>query len=221
MVRNVLLQGAALHQAHEFLVRHVRQRNRRAPGQRVVRRDDERQGVMPEGDRPQAVQVGGIRQHADIAGARAQRIGDLVAQALLQVDGHAGMVLEKCAQDGRQVFAQRGGVAQHPHMPLQALPVVVQFAPHAVHLRQHHPRMMRQRAPRGRGLDPARPAQQQRYAQRVLHAADAFAGRGQRHVGTPGAGRNGARFLYVEKEPQVGEVESHAKSVACETQALP
>ncbi|MNL80007.1 hypothetical protein D3C87_2067430 [compost metagenome] len=81
--------------------------------------------------------------------------------------------------------------------------------------------MMRQRLA-GRGeLHAAMRAQQQRHAQVALHAPDAFTGRGQRHMSTLGARGDGARFLHVEEKTKVGQVESHAASVARSPMAQP
>lgn len=211
VVGDVFLQGAAFHQADEFLVRHVGQQRRLAARQTMVRRHHQRQRIMAKTRNLQTLQVGRIGQHADVAGAGAQGVGDFVAEALLQIHRHARVILEEVAQHGRQIFAEGSGVAQHPHMAPEPLPIVVQLAAHAVHLRQHQARVMRQRAPRRRGLHAAVLAQQQRHAQRLLHAADTLAGRRQRHVRTPRAGRDGTGFLHVEKEPQIGEVEAHGK----------
>ena len=199
MMRNVFLQRAALHESHEVMPGHVLQQHLRLRRQRMAARHDQRQRIVPEYARAQAMQVGRVRQHPDVARARPQRVGDLVAEALFQVDGNMRVVLEERAEHGRQVFAERRGVAQHANVPLQASPVVVEFATHAVDLAKHQPGMMDQRAPGGCDLHAARLAHQQRHAQRVLHAADALAGRGQRHVRTPRPRRDGAGFVHIQK----------------------
>lgn len=209
MMRDVPLQRAAFHQADEFLVRHVGQQRGLAPRQRMVRRHHQRQRIMAKTPHVQAMQVGRIGQHADVAGAGAQGIGDFVAETFFEVDRHARVILEEVAQHRRQVFAQRGGVAQHAHVAPEPLAVMIQFAAHAVHLRQDQARVMRQRAARRRGQHAAVFAQQQRHAQRFLHAADALAGRRQRHVRTPRAGGDGAGLLHIEEKPQIGQVEAH------------
>ena len=221
MVRDVRLKRAAFDQPHEFPIGHVSQRHGRAACQGMPARHDQCQRVMAERARVQAMQVRRIRQHADVAHACTQRVSNLMARAFFQIHRHAGVVLQKLAQHRRQVFTKRGGVAHHANVAFQAESVVIQFTAHAVHLPQHQPGVMRQRAPCRRRRHAAMLAQQQRHAQRVFHAAYAFAGRRQRHVGTLGARRDGARFLHVQEEPEIGQVESHSGSVARQPQAQP
>ncbi|MNR51656.1 hypothetical protein D3C85_1713630 [compost metagenome] len=60
---------------------------------------------MAERLRMQPVQIRGIGQHADVARAGAQRVGDLVAKPLFQIHRHARVVFQEIAQHRRQVFA--------------------------------------------------------------------------------------------------------------------
>ncbi|MNT43487.1 hypothetical protein D3C72_1799620 [compost metagenome] len=104
MVRNMVLQGAAFHQPHEIFIHHLAQHDGLPLRQRMATRHDDAQRIMAKGLGVQAVQVRRVRQHADIAGARAQGIGNFQAGFFFQVHRHTGMVAQKISQHGRQVF---------------------------------------------------------------------------------------------------------------------
>jgi AcrR family transcriptional regulator len=124
------------------------------------------------------------------------------------------MMRQVCGERVGQVFAQRRRIAQQPDVPAQPLAVLLQLAAHLIDLLQHRACVMLERmAGIGRLHARLRPVQQ-RYAQFVLHAADALARGLQRDVGPLGAARDRAGLADVPKEPQVGQIEAHGRSGA-------
>src|SRR3546814_6942969 len=77
-------------------------------------------------------------------------------------------------------------------MPLEAARVVAELPPHPLHLLQDDACMMQQRLPRRCRPGPAASPLQQRNAERLLHAANAGARRGEGHVRPVGAMRDAA-----------------------------
>ena len=201
------LKGAAVPQADEGLAHHVDQCRRLWLGQRMAGRHDQHQRIGAEIKRLQPLDIGRIRHHAHIGQAGAQGIDDVVARPLFQIDRDARMRREERTQRLRQVLRQRRAVAQQPHMALDAGAVVTQFALQLVDLPQHQLRVARQGAAGRRQLNATPRTRQQRRAERILHAANALAGRSQRHVAGRRAAGDGAGFLHVQKQAQVGEVE--------------
>jgi hypothetical protein len=116
---------------------------------------------------------------------------------------------QEAAQRVGQVFAQRRRIAHQPHRTLQALRVLAEFRAHALQLLEHQARMPHQGLAGLCRRHPAATAQQQRHAQAVFHAVDAFARGSQRQVGTRGAAGDAAGFHHVQEELQVDQVESH------------
>ena len=213
MVFDVLLQRAAFGQADEGLVDHVGRWRRRA-GQRMAARHDQRERVGTEHEGLQAGEIGRVGYHADIAQVVAHRVDDLVADPLLQLHRDQRVLREEAAEGLRQMLAQRGGIAQQADMALQPATVAAQLALQAFYLMQHRAGMLGQRVAGGGRAHATPLAQQQRGAERVLHGAHALAGRCQRHVRRLCPARDGARLEDVEEKPQVGQVETHAATLA-------
>src|SRR5437868_9734469 len=72
--------------------------------------------------------------------------------------------------------------------------------------------MVQQGVPSLRGLNPLALAMQQRRAEGRFHVADARARRGDSQMHTLGAMRDAARLDHMEKQPEIGQIESHGPS---------
>ncbi|MCY1505321.1 hypothetical protein D9M68_395310 [compost metagenome] len=204
-----LLQRAVGGQADELAVDHLGQVHAPPAGQRVAARHHEHEVVAAEGVAFEAVALDGVGDDADVAQAAAQGLHGVGAGALLEVDRDARMLGQEAAQHLGQVLGERRGAAHEAHVALEALAVLAELAAQPLHLLQHDARVVQQRASGLGGAHALRVTREQGRAERVFHAAHALAGRGQRHVRAAGAGREAAGFDDVEKEPQVGQVESH------------
>ncbi|MPN41886.1 hypothetical protein SDC9_189441 [bioreactor metagenome] len=89
------------------------------------------------------------------------------------------MQREKAGQRRRQMFAERGGVAQQLHRARQTVAVVAQLGLQLLHLLDHHSGMPKHGVPgAGRAHTPPL-AHQQRRVDVGLHAQNALTGRRQ------------------------------------------
>src|SRR3546814_8839139 len=96
-------------------------------------------------------------------------------------------------------------------MPLEAARGVSELPPHPLHLLQDDACMMQQRLPRRCRPGPAASPLQQRNAERLLHAANAGARRGEGHVRPVGAMRDAAGFGDMQEQAQIRQIEAHRR----------
>src|SRR5690606_24934876 len=86
MLRDMVLQGAALDQADEIAMRDVRQAKAAPVGKRMTAGDDQGQRIGPEEEAFQSRQIGAVGYDSDVSEAAAQGIGNLIAQPLFEID---------------------------------------------------------------------------------------------------------------------------------------
>ena len=145
----------------------------------------------------------------DVADALGDQADDLVGEPLLQVDADMRVRGEERAQRLGQELGQRIGVGQHPHLAGEPARIGAEVLAQAFGLRQDGAGMLQQGAAGLGRRDALAAADQQRRAERLLHVADAGAGRRQRQMRAFRAMGDAARLDDVAEQAQVGEVEAH------------
>jgi len=107
------------------------------------------------------------------------------------------------------MLAQGRSVAQQTNMAAEPRAVGAQFPPQALHLLQHQPGMLRQRAASRCRMHAAPAAQEQGNTQHAFHAADAFACRSQCEVRAVRSARDRPRLQDIQEQPQIGQIKPH------------
>ncbi|MNP27489.1 hypothetical protein D3C76_1204020 [compost metagenome] len=85
-----------------------------------------------------------VGDDAKVGGTLAQRVGDARAGQFLQVDVEVGMLAQEVGEQLRQVFGDRRGVAQQPHLAFDAFGIFGQVLLHAFGLLQQDPGVLRE-----------------------------------------------------------------------------
>jgi hypothetical protein len=119
------------------------------------------------------------------------------------------VLAQKAADGQRQMLAHGRGIAAQPDLPGQAGAELAHGPAQELHLAEHLARMLAQGVARSRGLHAACLANEQRRAQKRLHAAHALAGRGQREMAALCRCRQRAAVEDVHKQLEVGQVKAH------------
>ena len=109
-----------------------------------------------------------------------------------------------------QKLGERVGVGEHAHLAGHPARIGAEIFAQPLGLRQHGARVLQQRAAGLRRRHARPPAQQQGRAQRLLHVADARAGRGEREMRAFRAMRDAARLDHMAEQAEIGQVETHA-----------
>jgi hypothetical protein len=89
--------------------------------------------------------------------------------------------------------------------------VFSELAPQPFQLLQDDARVVNERVPGWRQLDPTRPAFEQRDAERLLHPANPSTGGRERHVSPVSAVRNASAFGHLHEQAQIGQIEAHCQ----------
>ena len=196
LLQQQLLQGRVTRQAYPVFMHEIGQGQAGMPGQRMVGCEHGHQligaphAALQAGQWWRLVCIPG--SHAQIAQALAQAVQNLDTGAFLQLQRDLRVLQQKAANSQRQVLAHGRGIAAQPDLTGQACTELPHGPAQLLHLGQHLARMLAQRMTSRRWRYPARLALQQGAAQLLLHAAHAFAGRGQRDVRERRGSRHGA-----------------------------
>ena len=116
---------------------------------------------------------------------------------------------EEGAQLLGQKFGQRISVRHQPHLTAQTIGIFGEVAAHPFRLLQQQARVAKQGMPGLGGLNALALAVQQRSAERGLHITDARARRRNGQMHALGAAGDAAGLDHVEKQPQIGQIETH------------
>ena len=209
LVGEEALQRAGAVEPDEVAVEHLRKRDFRALGERMVARHHQHEAVAAERIGFERARIHGAGDDAEIGNAFRDQADDLVAEPLLEIDADMRMRRQERAQRLRQEFGERVGVGQHPDLPGDAAGIGAEILAQPLGLPQDGARVLQQRAAGLRRLHALPAAHQQGGAERVLHVADARRRGGEREVGALRAVRDAAGVDDVAEQAQIGEIEAH------------
>lgn len=205
----MVLQRAALCQADERMVEQVGEADLACPRERVIPCDHADQPVDRKGNELQSCCVDRIRDDADIGQPARDRLDDIGALSLLELDIGLRMVGKPGAEPIRQELADGSRIGEEPDACAQAPRVFAKFAAQVLHLAKNETGMMGKRVAGRRCRHASAPAQKKRHAAILLHAAQPFAGGRQGEIGRLRAMGDAARFDDGKKQAKVDQVETH------------
>lgn len=122
------------------------------------------------------------------------------AEALLQIDGHAGMRREKTTEDVGQELT--------PDVSPDAAGVGAEFLVHLVGVRQQNARMGEERFAGGRQSNARAASLKERHAKYGLHAPETRACRRERQMRSGRARGDAAGFRHMPKRRKIAEIEA-------------
>ena len=181
----------------------------------MAARRHQHQPVFGEGRRLEFGRgVDRIRHDPEVGPAARDRAHDLRAPPFLDVEVDLGMACQEAGEERRQEFQGRRGVGQQANPSPQSLGELCELAAHLVELLGDETGMVGERETGRRRRDAAAPALEQGRTERLLHVADALACRSEGEAAACRAVRDAGRFVHVQDQLKIDQVESHAVKIA-------